>query len=77
MPNYRRRHIAGGTYFFTVVTENRRPILCTRLARQILHETIADCLRDRPFDLVAMVLLADHLHAISCSVVNKTMNYRS
>ena len=64
MPNYRRRRIAGGTYFFTVVTENRRPFLCTDLARQILRDAIADCGRDRPFDAVAMVLLPDHLHAI-------------
>lgn len=64
MPNYRRRNIAGGTYFFTVVTENRRGFLCTDPARSILHDAIADCLRERPFDPVAMVLLPDHLHAI-------------
>jgi len=27
MPEYRRSYIEGGTYFFTVVTYNRRPIL--------------------------------------------------
>jgi putative transposase len=27
MPNYRRLYIPGGSYFFTVVTEHRRPIL--------------------------------------------------
>jgi putative transposase len=64
MPNYRRRHAPGGTYFFTVVTENRQPILCTDLARPILRQAIADCLRERPFDPVATVLLPDHLHAI-------------
>jgi putative transposase len=25
---YRRAKVAGGTYFFTVVTHNRRPFLC-------------------------------------------------
>ena len=64
MPSYRRRNIAGGTYFFTVVTENRRGFLCTDPARSILHDAIADCLRERPFDPVAIVLLPDHLHAI-------------
>ena len=25
---YRRAKVAGGTYFFTIVTHNRRPFLC-------------------------------------------------
>ena len=64
MPNYRRRHVSGGTYFFTLVTENRSPILCTDFARSILHRAIEDCRRKQEFDAVAMVLLDDHLHAI-------------
>jgi putative transposase len=64
MPNYRRRHVTGGTYFFTLVTENRHRILCTDLARPILRKAVADCARKHPFDLVAMVLLQDHLHAM-------------
>ena len=64
MPNYRRRHAPGGTYFFTLVTENRQPILCTDRGRLILHRAIEDCRRERPFDAVAMVLLPEHLHAI-------------
>jgi putative transposase len=64
MPDYRRRIIPGGTYFFTVVTEHRQRILCTDLARSILHNALADCLRERPFNSMAMVLLPDHLHAI-------------
>ena len=64
MPSYRRRHIPGGTYFFTVVTENRQPILDAPPARDLLHRAIADCARSRPFTLEAMVLLPDHLHAM-------------
>src|SRR5205809_151699 len=64
MPSYRRRLIAGGTYFFTVVTEDRAPILGTALGRRILRGAMAECVRERPFELVAMVLLADHVHAI-------------
>ena len=64
MPFYRRRRVRGGTYFFTVVTERRAPILCTDLARRPLHHSIESCRRDRPFDLVATVLLPDHLHAL-------------
>lgn len=64
MPNYRRRHTAGGTYFFTLVTENREPILCTESARSILRRAIEDCQSKQAFDAVAMVLLPDHLHAM-------------
>jgi putative transposase len=64
MPSYRRRLIAGGTYFFTVVTENRRPILASDLARRLLHDAFAACLRKRPFESLAMILLPDHFHAI-------------
>ena len=64
MPSYRRRHAPGGTYFVTVVTENRQPILDTPMARDLLRRAIADCARARPFVLEAMVLLPDHLHAL-------------
>ncbi|HEY2784128.1 MAG TPA: transposase [Fimbriiglobus sp.] len=64
MPNYRRNYVPGGTYFFTLVTANRRPILGTDAARQFLREAIRDEQSKRPFDLVAIVLLPDHLHAV-------------
>jgi len=64
MPFYRRRRVPGATYFFTVVTERRAPILCTDLARRLLHDSIEVCRRERPFELVATVLLPDHLHAL-------------
>jgi putative transposase len=64
MPEYRRPVAPGGTFFFTVVTQDRRPILCTDLARPLLRSTIEATRADRPFDLLAMVLLGDHLHAI-------------
>src|SRR5262245_11189654 len=41
MPEYRRRRIPGGSYFFTAVAASRRPILATDLGRQCLHEAIA------------------------------------
>jgi len=36
MPDYRRLHVEGGTYFSTVVTYGRLPILTTEPARDIL-----------------------------------------
>lgn len=64
MPNYRRRYVPGGTYFFTVVTYQRQPILTTDLAREQLRRAI-ETVRDRyPFEMIASVLLPDHFHAI-------------
>lgn len=64
MPNYRRNFVPGGTYFFTVVTHERRPWLCTDQARRALREAIELVRTDRPFRIEAWVLLPDHLHCI-------------
>lgn len=64
MPNYRRYYVPGGTYFFTVVTCGRRPILCTDAGRAGLRAAIESVRADRPFELTAVALLPDHLHAI-------------
>ena len=64
MPNYRRNYVPGGTYFFTLVTEGRRPILTSDTARACLTEAFKTVMADRPFELTAIVLLPDHLHTI-------------
>jgi len=64
MPLYRRLFRPGGTYFFTLVTENRAPILCHHASRKILRDAITSCAKRRPFSLDAIVLLPDHLHML-------------
>lgn len=64
MPNYRRAYLPGGTFFFTLVTYRRQRFLCEPAARVALRRAVADCRRDHPFDLLASVLLPDHLHMI-------------
>ncbi|TXI87397.1 MAG: transposase [Cupriavidus sp.] len=64
MPDYRRYFVPGGTYFFTVVTADRRPLFQIEQARLILGQTIREELTDNPFEQIAIVLLPDHLHAI-------------
>jgi putative transposase len=64
MPNWRRAHVPGGSFFFTVVTERRIPIFRSELARTILGDCIRRCRQRWPFELNAIVLLPDHLHAI-------------
>jgi REP element-mobilizing transposase RayT len=64
VPEYRRIKKAGGTYFFTVVTRGRRPILTSPEVRQALREGISQVRQTMPFSIEAWVLLPDHLHAI-------------
>jgi putative transposase len=63
MPNYRRIRVPGGTYFFTVnLADRSRGLLVERFAA--LREGICQVQRDRPFEIIAWVVLPEHLHAI-------------
>lgn len=64
MPDYRRSFVEGGTYFFTVITYGRLPILTTPAARKILHDAWSEVKARFPFETVAICLLPDHLHCI-------------
>jgi putative transposase len=63
MSDYRRSR-EGRTFFFTVVTHERRPILTTEAGRSLLRSAIYEVKEERPFEIVATVLLPDHLHAV-------------
>ncbi len=62
--NYRRIYVPGGTYFFTVVTYNRRPIFSTPEAVEKLRHAFRYTLDRFPFTIVASVILPDHMHFI-------------
>jgi putative transposase len=64
MPGYRRIKIKGGTYFFTVVTFGRQPILTRAPVRVALREGIQEVRQALPFTIEAWVLMPDHLHTI-------------
>ena len=64
MPNYRRADMTGATYFFTLVSHRRRPILCDDAIRLSLREAITTVQNKHAFDIDAWVLLPDHLHCI-------------
>ena len=64
MTNYRRLHIAGGSYFFTVVTHHRRRFLCDPAARVALRQAFAEVRRRWPLQIDAIVLSPDHLHCV-------------
>jgi putative transposase len=64
MPNYRRADVDGGSYFFTVVTYGRRPVLCDRDVRLALRESIQLVRIRWPFTIDAWVLMPEHMHCI-------------
>jgi putative transposase len=61
---YRRAKTKGGTYFFTVVTHNRRKFLCYPANVSLLREAFRYVMAEHPFQIDAIVLLPDHLHCI-------------
>ena len=64
MPQYRRIHVPGGSFFFTVVAERRQRLLTEEPVRLALRQAIQAVRRQRPFLIEGWVLLPDHLHAI-------------
>ena len=63
MVSYRRNFVQGGTYFFTVTPADRRStILVERI--EPLRKAFAVTRQERPFEIDAIVVLPDHLHAI-------------
>ena len=63
MVNYRRNLVGGGTYFFTVALANRRSsALVENIAS--LRRAFSVARAERPFEIDAIVILPEHLHAI-------------
>ena len=51
MARYRRARVAGGTYFFTVVTERRQRVLVLPEVRAALRAAIENVRVARPFEI--------------------------
>lgn len=64
MPNYRRAHVPGGSFFFTLVTNRRARLFAQPPARRLLGSVFRRCILKWPFRINALVLLPEHLHAI-------------
>jgi putative transposase len=61
---YRRLRVDGASYFFTVVTHDRRRLLVDPEAIALLERAQALVQSRHRFEIEAQVILPDHLHAI-------------
>jgi len=60
MSNYQRIFIEGYCYFLTVITHQRNPILIDNI--DLLRESFRVSKTKYPFEIKAVVILADHFH---------------
>jgi putative transposase len=61
---YRRVKSPGSNYFFTLVTHNRRPILCEPENINLLRDSFKRVIQQHPFVIDAIVILPEHLHCL-------------
>ena len=61
---YRRTHIKGGRFFFTVVSYRREKIFTTAENIDVLRQGIRQVMQRHPFTIDAFVVLPEHLHCI-------------
>ena len=64
MPQYIRSKQKGGTFFFTLITHERRELLLLAPVLKALRESFAEIQQAQPFTLNAWVVLPDHMHCI-------------
>ena len=64
MSRYRRSITQGATFFFTLNTFRRQPVLLHDQVRAALREGLKEVRGRLPFRIHAWVLLPDHLHCI-------------
>ena len=64
MSDYRRLYIPGGTYFFTLVAYRRQTIFADNARVELLRQAFREVKAKRSFDLLAAVVLPDHLHCL-------------
>ncbi len=62
MANYKRLYLDGYSYFITIVTHQRQPVLINNI--DLLRESFRESKKYYRFTLDAIVILPDHLHMI-------------
>ena len=64
MSNYNRIYLSGFSYFFTVVTYHRCNLFSVDENVQLLKASFRYVQSRKPFKIVAISILPDHLHCI-------------
>ena len=64
MRRYKRIRLEGASYFFTLVTYERRRLFESEESVSLLAAAISKVRERHPFELEALVVLPDHLHAL-------------
>ena len=64
MSDHNPEHVDGETYFLTLVSARRAPIFSAPETRLMLRTAIQKVRQRHPFEIVGMVVLPDHLHAL-------------
>ena len=64
MSDYRRSYAAGGCYFFTVVTHDRKNFLTNTTVIERLREAFHQVKDKYPLTIDAIVILPDHIHTV-------------
>ena len=63
MSRYRRMYVPGGRYFVTVNIAHRGQDVLVRHI-EVLRHAVRVTRAERPFEIVAMVVMPDHLHCV-------------
>jgi len=64
MRKYIRNYVEGGSYFFTMVTKNRKPLFKDTSLCDFFMAGVEKVKSRHPFDLDAYVILPDHIHLL-------------
>lgn len=61
---YRRSRAKDATFFFTIITHERKKILCQETNVALIREAFNQVVQHHPFRIRAFVLLPEHIHCI-------------
>jgi len=62
MSNYKRFYLKNHSYYLTIVTQNRQPILIDNI--ELLRDSFRRSKRKYDYKIDAIVILPDHIHTI-------------
>lgn len=61
---YKRMKVEGASYFFTLVTHERRKLFAERECVALFESAVSRIRERHPFEVEALVVLPDHLHTL-------------